>query len=297
MTNITEVNNTTTTATITEINAAPTDLTKGQPQEAINRRIAELMAENKELRRRFIASIVFKTPLPSIVTTFGSSTQPGTAAANFFPSGFYPTMTFMPYSPLHSIPALYSQPQPLYGAPPTEAFNLSKPSSMRPITLRSSNHRHYHAGKISRTKLFQVRQDNRSPQTYLLVSTSHAWNLYAEGIKRRHNVQALPTKPQGQRHQVPEKSLRSFVKQFSKAVAEILNCNDIVALLTFKRGLTPNLSFLNEICSRKPRTIVEALARAQGLIECEGFNKTPHVKGHSLEQRSSQLTSRQKDNN
>lgn len=72
MANIADVNNTTTIATITETNAAPTNLTKGagmsqwlgnhsvvgtrlqhagagQPQEAINRRSAELMAENKEL--------------------------------------------------------------------------------------------------------------------------------------------------------------------------------------------------------------------------------------------------------
>ena len=80
--------------------------------------------------------------------------------------------------------------------------------------------------------------------------------------------------------QEPDQSLRSFVKWFSKAIAKIPNYNDIVAWLNFKMGLTPNSSFLNEICSRKPKTIVEALARAQGLIECEGINKTPHANGH-----------------
>ncbi|GMN45047.1 hypothetical protein TIFTF001_014248 [Ficus carica] len=84
--------------------------------------------------------------------------------------------------------------------------------------------------------------------------------------------------------QEPGESLRSFVKRFSKDVVEIPNCNDIVDLLAFKRGLTPNLSFLNEICNRKSRTIAEALALAQGLIDCEYFSKTPHAEGHSLDQ-------------
>ncbi|GMN42854.1 hypothetical protein TIFTF001_012060 [Ficus carica] len=66
------------------------------------------MAENEELQRRFNASNIFNTPLPSIATTSGSSTQPSSAAANFFQGGFQPTMALTPYSLLHLMPSLYS---------------------------------------------------------------------------------------------------------------------------------------------------------------------------------------------
>ncbi|GMN46185.1 hypothetical protein TIFTF001_015368 [Ficus carica] len=84
--------------------------------------------------------------------------------------------------------------------------------------------------------------------------------------------------------QEPDESLQTFVMQFSKVVAEITNCNDVVAILAFKRGLTPNSSFLNEISNRKPRTIAEALARAQSLIVFFFLASTGHhvPKGSAL---------------
>ena len=82
--------------------------------------------------------------------------------------------------------------------------------------------------------------------------------------------------------QEPSKLLQSFVKRFSKAVAEIPNCNDIVALLAFKRGLTPNSSFLNEICNWKLKTITEALVQAQGLIKWKASTEHHMQRGIAL---------------
>ncbi|GMN23545.1 hypothetical protein TIFTF001_040472 [Ficus carica] len=104
---IADVDNMATIAVMIETNVAPTDLTRsagtsqqsannsiigtglqhageGQPQEAIDRRIAKLMAENEELRIRFNVSTIFNTPLPSITITFERSTHPVSKAANFF---------------------------------------------------------------------------------------------------------------------------------------------------------------------------------------------------------------------
>ncbi|GMN26400.1 hypothetical protein TIFTF001_046056 [Ficus carica] len=63
-------------------------------------------------------------------------------------------------------------------------------------------------------------------------------------------------------------------ERFSIALVEIPKCDDIVALFVLKRGLLSRLSFLDEICIWKPRTIAKALGRARGMIEVEGFWRT-----------------------
>ncbi|GMN69369.1 hypothetical protein TIFTF001_038434 [Ficus carica] len=63
-------------------------------------------------------------------------------------------------------------------------------------------------------------------------------------------------------------------ERFSIALVEIPKCDDIVALFVLQRGLLPRLSFLDEICNWKPRTIAKALGRAWGMIEVEGFWRT-----------------------
>ncbi|GMN61792.1 hypothetical protein TIFTF001_030882 [Ficus carica] len=66
---------------------------------------------------------------------------------------------------------------------------------------------------------------------------------------------------------------------------------------SFKRPASHYKALSSDSASRKPRTITEALVRVQGLIECEGLNRTPHAKGLNLDQHGSQFASRQRDNN
>lgn len=49
--------------------------------------------------------------------------------------------------------------------------------------------------------------------------------------------------------QQPDKSLSAYIKQFSKAIAEIPNCHNIITLFALKKGLLLGANFLNEICS------------------------------------------------
>ena len=69
--------------------------------------------------------------------------------------------------------------------------------------------------------------------------------------------------------QEPNESLRGFIKRYSKAVVEIPNYNDTAALLTQKKGLLPKSNFLNKLCNKQIKTIVQDLAHAQASIEFE----------------------------
>ena len=69
--------------------------------------------------------------------------------------------------------------------------------------------------------------------------------------------------------QEPNEPLRGFIKWFSKAVVEIPNYNDTIAILALKKGLLPKSNFLNELCNKRIKTIVQALAYTQVLIEFE----------------------------
>ncbi|GMN68863.1 hypothetical protein TIFTF001_037912 [Ficus carica] len=65
---------------------------------------------------------------------------------------------------------------------------------------------------------------------------------------------------------------------FNNVIAEIPNCHDTITLFALKKGLLPDSNFLNETCSRRPRIIAEALARAPGMIEVEELKKVTRIK-------------------
>ncbi|GMN63113.1 hypothetical protein TIFTF001_032193 [Ficus carica] len=63
-------------------------------------------------------------------------------------------------------------------------------------------------------------------------------------------------------------------ERFSIVLVEIPKFDDIIALFVLKRVLLPRLSFLDEICNWKPRTIAKALGRTRRMIEVEGLRRT-----------------------
>ncbi|GMN25884.1 hypothetical protein TIFTF001_040784 [Ficus carica] len=201
---------------------------EGQPQEAIDWRIAKLMAENEELRIRFNVST-------SSTLHYHPSLQP--LRDLHIPSQRLQTSSTVASSRLRSSRPISLQAW-YYHNHSTELLGPKHSTCSKPSSIC----------KISCTELLQVQQDNRFPRAHLAISISHACDLYAEGVKRRHLVQAFLAKPQRQRHQV--------------------------VLPTRHR--------------RKPKTVVEASVRAQGLIKCEGFNKKLNPKGLNINQRGRQ---------
>ncbi|GMN26884.1 hypothetical protein TIFTF001_040947 [Ficus carica] len=73
--------------------------------------------------------------------------------------------------------------------------------------------------------------------------------------------------------QGPHESLRAYIKRFSKAISEILGLNDEAAREALKKGLRHKSLFKNEICTRYPPTIQDAMHRAKGFIELEEENE------------------------
>ncbi|GMN65085.1 hypothetical protein TIFTF001_034144 [Ficus carica] len=71
-----------------------------------------------------------------------------------------------------------------------------------------------------------------------------------------------------------------------KAIAEVPNCHDIIALFALKKGLLSGSNILNEICSWRPRTIVEALARDQRMIEAEELEKVTRMEQYNYSRRA-----------
>ncbi|GMN71188.1 hypothetical protein TIFTF001_055923, partial [Ficus carica] len=73
--------------------------------------------------------------------------------------------------------------------------------------------------------------------------------------------------------QGPHESLRAYIKRFSKAISEISGLDDGTAREALKKGLRHKSSFKNDICTRYPPTIQDALYRAKGFIELEEENE------------------------
>lgn len=81
--------------------------------------------------------------------------------------------------------------------------------------------------------------------------------------------------------QQPDELLGAYIKRFSKAIAKLSNCHDTIALFALKKRLLQSSNFLKEICSQWPGTIVEALARAQGMIEVEELEKMTRMEQYN----------------
>ncbi|GMN51348.1 hypothetical protein TIFTF001_020490 [Ficus carica] len=73
--------------------------------------------------------------------------------------------------------------------------------------------------------------------------------------------------------QGPNELLRTYIKCFSKAISEISGLDDGTARKALKKGLRHKSLFKNEIYTRYPPTIQEAMHRAKGFIEMEEENE------------------------
>ncbi|GMN47400.1 hypothetical protein TIFTF001_016567 [Ficus carica] len=73
--------------------------------------------------------------------------------------------------------------------------------------------------------------------------------------------------------QGPHESLRAYIKCFSKAISEISGLDDGTARKALKKGLKHKSLFKNDIYTRYPPTIQDALHRAKGFIELEDENE------------------------
>ncbi|GMN62972.1 hypothetical protein TIFTF001_032049 [Ficus carica] len=73
--------------------------------------------------------------------------------------------------------------------------------------------------------------------------------------------------------QGPHESLHAYIKRFSKAILEISGLDDGTARKDLKKGLRHKSLFKNEIYTRYPPTIQDALHRAKGFIELEEENE------------------------
>ncbi|GMN75299.1 hypothetical protein TIFTF001_056402 [Ficus carica] len=73
--------------------------------------------------------------------------------------------------------------------------------------------------------------------------------------------------------QGPHESLRAYIKRFSKAISEISGLDDGTAREALKKGLRHKSLFKNDICTRYPSTIQDALHRVKGFIELEEENE------------------------
>ncbi|GMN51388.1 hypothetical protein TIFTF001_020542 [Ficus carica] len=63
--------------------------------------------------------------------------------------------------------------------------------------------------------------------------------------------------------QGPHESLHAYIKRFSKAISEISGLDDGTAREALKKGLRHKSLFKNEICTRYPPTIQDAIHRAK----------------------------------
>ncbi|GMN36611.1 hypothetical protein TIFTF001_042473 [Ficus carica] len=73
--------------------------------------------------------------------------------------------------------------------------------------------------------------------------------------------------------QGPHELLRAYIKRFSKAISEISRLDDGIPREALKKGLRHKSLFKNEICTRYPPTIRDAMHRAKGFIELEEENE------------------------
>ena len=73
--------------------------------------------------------------------------------------------------------------------------------------------------------------------------------------------------------QGPHESLHTYIKHFSKAISEISRLDDGTTRKALKKGLRYKSLFKNEIFTRYPPTIQDAMHRVKGFIELEEENE------------------------
>ncbi|KAF3443229.1 hypothetical protein FNV43_RR12911 [Rhamnella rubrinervis] len=63
--------------------------------------------------------------------------------------------------------------------------------------------------------------------------------------------------------------LRDYIQRFNDMKVEIIDCRDIVAYNTFKRGLLPGSKIYDYMVRKKPRNLLDILQKTQSFVELE----------------------------